>query len=336
MKLVKLLRTMNLNINKYIAINEAGDGFVFKGVEDLITDVNNSGGAANLNATKIDGKTIEEFINDLKSDFKVHEHANKDVLDTITNEKVQSWDSKQDAIGYVPEDLAKKGVAEGYASLDNTGKIPLEQLPAITKETLVVEDSNAKNALTVDQVYPGLQCLVLDDDSAKPDEQSVLYICVKITGTEITWAAIAKLDPDNVTISWDNIIGRPSSSVQDIDDAVAKKHKHDNINTLNKIGVDSEDRLTYNGTVVAFSDNPIGVLRSCVITASSDNQTVFMLTDPSYNFDKDKDNIIAVYYSGLRVPDSNYDFSKDSGNLTLKNNISLDNGELLEVEFEKF
>ena len=53
MKLVKLLRTMNLNINKYIAINETGDGFVFKGIEDLITDVNNSGGAANLNATKI-------------------------------------------------------------------------------------------------------------------------------------------------------------------------------------------------------------------------------------------------------------------------------------------
>lgn len=335
MKLVKLLRTMNLNVNKYIAVNEDGTGFIFKGLDDLIAQINTHSGANNLNATKIDGKTVDEFIESLKTDFKSHEHANKDVLDTITQEKLDSWNAKQDAIGFTPEDASKKGVADGYASLDGTGKIPLTQLPAITKETMVVPDTAAKDAITADKAYPGLQCLVLDDDAAKPNEQSVLYICVKVEGAAITWAPIAKLDQSNVTIEWDNIQNKPNSSVGDIDDAVAKKHEHSNIATLNKFATD-QDKLTYDGKAVSFSDEPIGVLKSFVLRSDTNGKIQFALNDPSTQFNKDSDRILAVYYSGLRIPDASYEFSKDNGLLTLKDNISLDQGELLEIEFEKF
>lgn len=39
-------------------------------------------------------------------------------------------DAKQDTLGFTPEDAAKKGVANGYAELDSSGKVPSAQLPA--------------------------------------------------------------------------------------------------------------------------------------------------------------------------------------------------------------
>ncbi|WP_391571814.1 hypothetical protein [Cohnella sp.] len=41
------------------------------------------------------------------------------------------WSGKQDALGFAPENVANKGVAGGYASLGNDGKVLSEQLPVI-------------------------------------------------------------------------------------------------------------------------------------------------------------------------------------------------------------
>jgi len=49
----------------------------------------------------------------------------------ISAEEKATWNGKQDALGFTPEDTVKKGVANGYAGLDDTGKVPLAQLPAI-------------------------------------------------------------------------------------------------------------------------------------------------------------------------------------------------------------
>ncbi|WP_310598829.1 hypothetical protein [Desulfobulbus sp.] len=42
------------------------------------------------------------------------------------------WSGKQNALGFTPEDAAKRGVANGYASLGADGKVPASQLPAGT------------------------------------------------------------------------------------------------------------------------------------------------------------------------------------------------------------
>ena len=41
----------------------------------------------------------------------------------------ETWDGKQDALGFTPEDSANKGAINGYAELDGTGKVPASQLP---------------------------------------------------------------------------------------------------------------------------------------------------------------------------------------------------------------
>jgi hypothetical protein len=87
---------------------------------------------------------------------KKHLHANSLILDQIdeafTTTLKNTYDSysttlatKQDALGFTAENLAHKGIANGYAGLDASGKVPIIQIPtsiidlspALTTATLV-------------------------------------------------------------------------------------------------------------------------------------------------------------------------------------------------------
>ena len=59
---------------------------------------------------------------------------------TVSTEEKATWSGKQDALGYTAEDVSKKGVANGYAALDSTGKVPAEQLPVMDGHTHVNKD----------------------------------------------------------------------------------------------------------------------------------------------------------------------------------------------------
>lgn len=59
--------------------------------------------------------------------------------------------AKQNALGYTAENTANKGVANGYAGLDGSGKVPASQLPAIAiSDTFVVNTPAAMLALTAE------------------------------------------------------------------------------------------------------------------------------------------------------------------------------------------
>jgi hypothetical protein len=52
------------------------------------------------------------------------------------NELVTTLAGKQNSLGFTPENTANKGSANGYASLDETGKVPAAQLPAYVDDVL--------------------------------------------------------------------------------------------------------------------------------------------------------------------------------------------------------
>lgn len=52
------------------------------------------------------------------------------------NELVTTLGGKQNSLGFTPENTANKGSANGYASLDETGKVPAAQLPAYVDDVL--------------------------------------------------------------------------------------------------------------------------------------------------------------------------------------------------------
>jgi len=98
--------------------------------------------------------------------------------------------------------------------LDSNGKIPLAVIPDIAKQqTYVVTDLTARNALT--GLVSGDTCYLTSNGD------SYIY-----NGS--TWVLMADADWANISLDWTNIVGRPTSSVANIDDAVTKKHSHVN------------------------------------------------------------------------------------------------------------
>lgn len=61
------------------------------------------------------------------------------------------------------------------------------------------------------------------------------------------WQKISEYEGLDVKLTWESILNKPVSSVDDIDDAVKRKHSHANAAQLDKIGEDELGRMTYGG-----------------------------------------------------------------------------------------
>jgi len=48
----------------------------------------------------------------------------------VTDTEKSTWNGKQDALGFTPENIANKNVNNGYCPLDSGGKVPLANLPS--------------------------------------------------------------------------------------------------------------------------------------------------------------------------------------------------------------
>lgn len=106
----------------------------------------------------------------------------------------------------------------------------------------VVADIAARNA-----VGPNKPIFVLVLDATADttvDHGSASYVYNSATEE---WVKVAEYESLDVVLSWDSIQGRPNSAVVDIDDAVARRHSHDNKAVLDKVGQDANGRMTYQG-----------------------------------------------------------------------------------------
>lgn len=140
----------------------------------------------------------------------------------VSDSEKSTWNNK--------EDKANKGKANGYASLDSNGKVPLSQLPDASKsQTFVVTNEAERNNLTG----------MLSGDKAYEISTGNSYI---YDGS--TWRVLARADWENVNLDWGNIKNAPASSQSNIDDAVNKRHTHSNKNALDKI-TDSGSKSSY-------------------------------------------------------------------------------------------
>ncbi|MBN8665802.1 MAG: hypothetical protein J0L83_14570 [Chitinophagales bacterium] len=67
----------------------------------------------------------------------------------VTDTEKSTWNAKQNALGYTPENLANKGQANGYADLDANGKIPAARIDFTqTGQTFVVASQSAMLAVS--------------------------------------------------------------------------------------------------------------------------------------------------------------------------------------------
>lgn len=107
---------------------------------------------------------------------------------------------------------------------------------------LVVADIAARDALTLTE-----NTLVLVKDATADSTVSTGAATYIYDAALDTFTKIAEYESLDLTLSWANIVGKPTSSTADIDDAVAKRHSHTNMTQLNKVGEDGNGNFTYNG-----------------------------------------------------------------------------------------
>ena len=97
-----------------------------------------------------------------------HNHSSADIIEDsahkfVSESQIESWNAKQNALGFTPEDASQKGVANGYAPLDNNGQIPIEYIPNESKdETNVVDTYNDLLIIPDKDLKEGKQYVVLD------------------------------------------------------------------------------------------------------------------------------------------------------------------------------
>lgn len=138
----------------------------------------------------------------------------------VTDTEKSTWNAKQAALGFTPENAANKGVANGYASLDSSGLVPSTQIPSSYKECSVVADITARNAISTK--FSGMHVWVTDaTGDATVSTGSAEYIW---TGS--VWQKISETEGLDVSVAWANISDKPTSTVANIDSAVSLKHSH--------------------------------------------------------------------------------------------------------------
>lgn len=102
--------------------------------------------------------------------------------------------SEADNLLNTKEDKDNKGVANGYPELDSSGKIPVDQLPDVSKGVTTVLTSGSSrpsSPLTGDKIF--------ETDTG----DSYIY-----DGT--SWVLMADADWQNVNLDWNNLINIPA------------------------------------------------------------------------------------------------------------------------------
>lgn len=131
----------------------------------------------------------------------------------VTDDEITAWNKKADALTFTPENSANKGVANGYATLDSTGKIPTSQMPAMsvvgTGGVEVVE--NYANMTAITSPKDGQMVFVKDatgDTSVSKGWAQYMY-------SNSTWIKVAEQEGLDVVLDWNNVVNKPTTFTPD-------------------------------------------------------------------------------------------------------------------------
>ena len=203
-----------------------------------------------------------EVGHDHDGDYALTTHTHDtDEIDTtstkglVTQGDKDTWNAKQDNLGFTPEDNSKRGQPNGHASLVG-GKIPATHLPdIISGQRYIVADESVRNGLTN---------LVSGDRAYQIDIEAYFIY----NGTN--WIAITGTF-DSDLLKWENVIGTPSSDVSDIEEAVDLDHAHSNKTTLD--GITGTDLVNWNTMIghPPLVNNPHNVTKQQIGLGSVEN-----------------------------------------------------------------
>jgi hypothetical protein len=115
---------------------------------------------------------------------------------------------------------------------------------AAANELVIVADIAERNALTPTYAQYVYVIDATADTTVASGGATYLYNTVGPV-----WIKISEAESMDVVLDWEDIQNGPSSTPQEIDDAVAAAHSHTNKTQLDNIGEDANGLLTYNGVL---------------------------------------------------------------------------------------
>lgn len=130
--------------------------------------------------------------------------------------------------------LATSAVASAIADLELGGGNQVE----------IVADMAALEAITA---AANRLVLVVDASAHATVTSGAALFAYNATTDE--YVKVAEYESMDIQLTWTSLSGRPTSAVADIDDAVAKRHSHNNLTVLNKLS-ETGGKLAYDGSVV--------------------------------------------------------------------------------------
>lgn len=105
----------------------------------------------------------------------------------------------------------------------------------------IVADITARNALTLTA-----NVLVLVLDASGDSTVTSGWATYAYRHSDTSFNKIAEHESQDISLSWANLVDKPTSSINDIDDAVNKKHSHWNLTVLDKF-TEVGGEVLYNG-----------------------------------------------------------------------------------------
>ena len=142
---------------------------------------------------------------------------------------------------------------------------------AVVAKTVTSSDISAAvaSAISALDLQPGVQYAadIAARDALELTKNSIVFVADATGDATVTagsasyfyelatdsYTKVSELESLDVTVDWDDLTGKPSSTAAQIDDAVSKTHSHANKATLDKLG-ESGGALTFDG-------NPVGTVQ---------------------------------------------------------------------------
>jgi len=163
------------------------------------------------------------------------------------------------------------GVADGVATLDSNAKVPLNQLPDITKQpTLVFATDQAFTEADTSELIEGTKSFVVETRNA--------YVW---DGAQ--WQLTSDADWENINLDWVNITNPPKNAanetlkdnnVYDVAEADAKFETITNVSTIVGNREYSEENIVVNGESITESLNAVDVELGRLEDAKEDSANV--------------------------------------------------------------
>ena len=213
--------TIGSGANQAAAGNHNHDS-AYAPISMLLADNNDLGPnlrVANSADTYVLGTVAVEENSETVLRTRFHKLSHNDLSDKGTYDHDDIDQFINDATQY--EVTARRGQADGYASLDANGRIPLSQMPLSTASAVPnVANIAARDAMT--NVADGAQVRVLDASAdASVNSGWALYTYY---ADQDVWVKLAEQESLDMVTDWSNLQNKPVSTVSAIDTAVGQAH----------------------------------------------------------------------------------------------------------------